>query len=112
MMRVCLLTLLVSDAVHGDGVRSPAAPGLGKIPHSRPHLPSFTRHAKSRSDAGYYPECDCSCCVTEECPCKGASCSQELLCLTHKGPSCFSWAGSNMEASVCDVARLREAWEA
>lgn len=60
-----------------------------------------------------FPECDCTCCTVEPCPCLGAGnmCSENLLCFTDKRPECHNWAGQNTEVKYCNVDRTWNLWK-
>jgi len=60
-----------------------------------------------------FPECDCSCCTAEKCPCSATGkggCSDEVLCFTDKRPECHEWVGQNLEATYCNVQRTWQQW--
>jgi len=60
-----------------------------------------------------FPECDCSCCTVEPCPCLGTGngCSDKLMCFTDKRPECHNWAGQNTEVKYCNVDRTWNLWK-
>jgi hypothetical protein len=60
-----------------------------------------------------FPECDCSCCTAEKCPCSASgkgSCSEDVICFTDKRPECHEWVGQNLEANFCNVQRTWQQW--
>jgi len=106
---LAVVAILSACTVMNTGLSASLSSPATPLSSPEESLMALAEHSVFRRDGQLsLPECDCSCCVAEVCPCSAsdADCRDEVLCLTHKGPNCHQWVGENMEATFCDSTSL------